>query len=60
MEVDMYRVDSSKRSKVKEEVTLALGPPNPTVVVEEGEGPSLSVQDLLESLREYGEVVLVR
>lgn len=57
----MYRVDSSKRSKVKEEVWQALGPPDPTVAIEEvGGGGRLAVQDLLEVLREYGEVVLVR
>ena len=61
IEVDMYRVDTAKRSKVKEDVLLALGPPDPTVVVEEaGGGRQISVQDLLEVLRGYGEVVLVR
>lgn len=51
-------MDPAQRSKVKEEVTLALGPPDPTIIVEEME--QLSVQDLLAVLREYGEVVLVR
>ena len=60
-EVDMYRVDSSKRSKVKEETALALGPPDPTIVVEnEVGGVNIAIQDLLLVLKEYGEVVLVR
>ncbi len=61
LEVDVYRVEPSKRSEVQKEVLLALGPPDPTVVVEEeGEVPQLSVQELLTVLKEYGEVVLVR
>ncbi len=57
----MYRVDTAKRSKVKEEVLLALGPPDPTIVIEGAEGGlDLSVQDVLGVLRQYGEVVLVR
>ena len=59
--MDIYRVEPSKRSEVKEEVLQALGPPDPTVVVEEeGEVPLLSVQDLMTVMKEYGEVVLVR
>lgn len=53
-------MEPSQRSKVKEEVTLALGPPDPTVVVETDPSLQLSVQDLLAVLKEYGEVVLVR
>ena len=61
LEVDIYRVEPSKRSEVKKEVLHALGPPDPTVVIEEeGEVPKLSVQDLLAVLKEHGEVVLVR
>lgn len=61
IEVDVYKVDPSKRAKVKEEVTLALGPPDPTIVIEEQDGGSYhSVQELLEVLRKFGEVVLVR
>lgn len=57
----MYRVEPAKRSAVKREVLQSLGPPDPTVVVEEeGEVPVLSVQNLMEALKEYGEVVLVR
>lgn len=60
-EVDVFRVDAGKRSKVREEVSLARGPPDPTVVVQEKDGSlQLSVQDLLTTLNEYGEVVLVR
>jgi hypothetical protein len=53
-------VEPAQRSKVKEEVTLALGPPDPTVVVDTGDNHQLSVQNLLTVLKEYGEVVLVR
>ena len=61
IEVDIYRVDSAKRSKVKDEVLLSLGPPNPTVIIQEKEeGTALSVPHLLEALRAYGNVVLVR
>lgn len=61
IDVDMYRVDASKRAKVKEEVCLALGPPDPTIMIEEEEaGLHLSVKDLLEVLRQYGVIVLVR
>ena len=61
IEVDIYQVDPARRSQVRDEVTLSLGPLDPTVVVQEmEEGGEISVPHLLESLRTYGEVVLVR
>ncbi len=61
IEVDIYRVDASKRGRVRDEVILALGPLDPTVVIQEqDEGGDVSVTHLLEALRTYGEVVLVR
>ena len=61
IEVDIYRVDPVKRSKVREEVCLALGPPDPTVVIEEEvEGSRLSVQDIIDLMKVFGEIVLVR
>ncbi len=61
LEVDIYKVDPPRRSRVREEVVLASGPLNPTVMVHElEEGKEVSVQHLLDSLRTYGEVVLVR
>ena len=59
-EVDTYRVDPAQRSKVKEEVMLALGPPDPTIVVETEASHQLSVQELLAVFKQHGEVVLVR
>ncbi len=61
LEIDIYKVDPPRRSRVREEVTLALGPLDPTVMVHElEEGKEVSVQHLLDALRTYGEVVLVR
>lgn len=61
IEVDIYRVDDSKRSEVRDQVSLELGPPNPTIVIEEdGDEGKLAVQDILEPLRQYGTIVLVR
>ena len=54
-------MNPQKRSAVKKEVQLSLGPSDPTVVIrEQDEGDVLSVPNLLDSLRVYGEPVLVR
>ena len=48
---------------MRDEVSLALGPPDPTIIIEEegdGEGKSLTIQDLLEQFKAFGEIVLVR
>ena len=62
LEVDIYKVDSVKRARVRDEVTLALGPLDPTVVIQEWEdgGGEVSITHLLDTLKVYGEVVLVR
>lgn len=61
IEVDIYQVDPAHRAKVRDEVTLSLGPLDPTVVIQEMEaGEEISVPSLLDTLRAYGEVVLVR
>lgn len=61
IEVDIYQVDPARRSQVRDEVTLSLGPLDPTVVIQEiEEGGEISVPHLLDALRTYGEVVLVR
>ena len=60
MQVDMYRVDVNKRAAVREEVQLLLGPSDPTVVVREPEGESVDMTALVESVKKFGEVVLVR
>ena len=56
----MYCVDKSKRSSVREEVDLMLGPSDPTVVISEPEGDCVEMAALLDSVKRYGEVVLVR
>jgi len=62
IEVDMYRVDSTRRTAVCGEVLKALGPLDPTIVVEEVEqgGGDISVPRLLEAVKRYGVVILVR
>lgn len=61
IEVDIYRVSKDKRSKVRDEVATSLGPPDPTVLVQEKEeGVSVSIPQLLETFRKFGDVVLVR
>ena len=61
IEVDIYRVNKEKRSKVRDEVATSLGPPDPTVLVQEKEeGVSVSIPQLLETFRKFGDVVLVR
>lgn len=57
----MYRVDEKKRSSVRDEVNLALGPPDPTISIQEKDDEvTIGVVELLESLKPFGEVVLVR
>ncbi len=57
----MHRVDERRRSAVREEVNLALGPPDPTVAIQErDEEVTIGVVQLLDSLKPFGEVVLVR
>ena len=59
--MDIYRVNPKRRAEVTKEVILSLGPPDPTVVVaEEEEGMSVPIPLLLDALRPYGQVVLVR
>ena len=61
IEVDIYRVSKEKRSKIRDEVATSLGPPDPTVLVQEKEeGVSVSIPQLLETFRKFGDVVLVR
>ena len=61
LEVDIYRVDPKKRAEVTKEVILSLGPPDPTIVIaEQEEGVSVPIPLLLDALRPYGQVVLVR
>jgi hypothetical protein len=60
LEVDMYRVDRAKRKAVREEVGLLLGPSDPTIVVSEPEGDTVDMTALVDSVKKYGEVVLVR
>lgn len=61
LEVDVYRVDEQQRARLREEVALLLGPPDPTVCVREREdGASVSIPQLLEAFRQFGEVILVR
>jgi len=57
----VYRVDPKKRAAVMKEVILSLGPPDPTIVIsEQEEGVSVPVPQLLDALRPYGQVVLIR
>ncbi len=61
LEVGMYRVDERKRSCVREEVGLALGPSDPTISIQERDDEiTIEVPQLLDSLKPFGEVVLVR
>ena len=56
----MYRVHTGRRRAVREEVGLMLGPSDPTVVVSEPEGEMVDMTALIDSVKKYGEVVLVR
>ena len=61
IEVEIYRVNTKQLKQVKEEVALALGPLDPTIVVcEREEGAVLDIPLLLNFLKPIGEVVLVR
>lgn len=61
IEVDVYRINNDKRARVRNEVATSLGPPDPTVLVQEKEeGASVSIPQLLETFRKFGDVVLVR
>ena len=60
IEVDLYHVQSAKRAAIKQEVLEALGPSDPTIVVEEKGEPKLTIQHLLDLFKAYGEIVLVR
>ena len=56
----MYRVDKVKRAAVREEVGLVLGPSDPTIVISEPEGEAVDMQALVDSVKKFGDVVLVR
>ena len=61
IEVEVYRVSQEKRARVRDEVAASLGPPDPTVLVQEKEeGASVNIPQLLETFRKFGDVVLVR
>ena len=61
IEVEVYRVSHEKRARVRDEVAASLGPPDPTVLVQEKEeGASVNIPQLLETFRKFGDVVLVR
>ena len=61
LEIDIYRVHHQKRAAVCEEVAILLGPSDPTIAITERmEGVSVPVDQLLDALRPFGEVVLVR
>ena len=61
IEVEVYRVSHDKRARVRDEVAASLGPPDPTVLVQEKEeGASVNIPQLLETFRKFGDVVLVR
>ena len=54
-------MDPKRRAEVRKEVILSLGPPDPTIVIsEQEEGMSVPIPLLLDALRPYGQVVLVR
>ena len=54
-------MNPQRRAAVKKEVQLSLGPADPTVIIkEQDEGDSLSVPELLDSLKAFGDPVLVR
>ena len=61
IEVEVYRVSRDKRARIRDEVAASLGPPDPTVLVQEKEeGASVNIPQLLETFRKFGDVVLVR
>ena len=61
IEVEVYRVSSDKRARIRDDVAASLGPPDPTVLVQEKEeGASVNIPQLLETFRKFGDVVLVR
>ena len=61
IEVEVYRVQKDKRARIRDEVAASLGPPDPTVLVQEKEdGASVNIPQLLETFRKFGDVVLVR
>lgn len=61
IEVEVYRVSHDKRARIRDEVAASLGPPDPTVLVQEKEeGTSVNIPQLLETFRKFGDVVLVR
>ena len=62
LEVDVVKVDEKKRNEVREKVTKELGPSDRTVVVtvSNDEKNSIDVNELLASLQQYGDIVLVR
>ena len=52
IEVEVYRVQKDKRARVRDDVAAALGPPDPTVLVQEKEeGASVNISQLLETFR---------
>ena len=53
-------MNEAKRTAVREEVALLLGPSDPTVVVSEPEGENVDMTALVDSMKRFGEVVLVR
>ena len=53
-------MDEAKRTAVREEVELLLGPSDPTVVISEPEGENVDMTALVDSVKRFGEVVLVR
>ena len=61
IEIDVYRVDDKKRSSVRDEVVRAIGPSDPTIsITEREEDVTIAMPQLLDSLKPFGEVVLVR
>ncbi len=60
IDVDVYHVDTTKRNAIREDTVQALGPSDPTIVVEEKGDHKLDVQHLLDVFKSYGEIVLVR
>ena len=55
----MYRVDAAKRAAVREEVGLMIGPSDPTVVISEQDS-EVDMDALIDLVKKYGDVVLVR
>ena len=62
LEIDVVKVDEKKRNEVREKVMKELGPSDRTVVVtvNDDERNSIDVNELLASLQQYGDIVLVR